>query len=224
MHESNSFFFLRHSKLLLPYKEHANMPFSVLSDLGLYKLNPPIDRVYTDECLAKLVTVIPFEKINTIYSSPSLRCQDSAKAINEYTEKVLGKIIECVTLPELEEVYFNLEKLDTVIDVQSAVKQKGVAVAVNSGVFWGMMAGIHGEPILKVQERVRELFKMIQSLPEGKYIFLTHDFLMRVIEIYIRSKGDINHVITYEELLTTRRNLYLQGFSTNSSLSTFSDF
>ena len=200
------------------------MPFSMLSDLGLQKLNPPIDRDYTEQCLDRLATIIPFEKINTIYSSPSLRCQDTAEVIGVYIEKVLGKTVERITIPELEEVYFDLEKLNTVIDIQFAMKQKGVAVAVNSGVFQGMMSGTYCEPISKVCERVGKFFKMIQDLPEGKNIFLTHDFLMRVMEIYIRNKGDMTHVITYEELLATKRNLYLQGFATNFSLSTFFDF
>ena len=40
-------FFIRHSKLLLPYKNHSEMPFKVLADLASEKLNPSVDEQFT---------------------------------------------------------------------------------------------------------------------------------------------------------------------------------
>ena len=66
----NSIIFLRHSKLLLPYKDHGEMPFSVLSKLGLQELNPPIDMVYTVKRLKELTPLIYPLNVHAVYTSP----------------------------------------------------------------------------------------------------------------------------------------------------------
>jgi len=56
---SSKYFILRHGKLSLPFKDHSEMPVSVLSELGSGKLNPPIDREYSMTLVKKIIFDFP---------------------------------------------------------------------------------------------------------------------------------------------------------------------
>lgn len=222
MKEKNNLIFLRHSKLSLPYKDHGEMPFSVLSDLGLEKLNPSIDKDYTQKRIEELFEKVTFEKVKRMYVSPSRRTQETGALIKDCIKNEQTQKNKCTVLSYLKEIYFDLEKLDSVFNGQTMMKEKGIH-GINSLVFKGMIAGIHTEPVKDAYERAGALFNEIKMLPEnGTVILITHDFFMRIIEIYIHRKGVAYYPITLEELEATKRSTYLSGFSTNISLSTFS--
>ena len=128
--------------------------------------------------------------------------------------------MESTILPSLKEIYFDLEKLSAVFDGQTMIKERGIHGA-NSLVFKGMVSGVHCESVKEACERVDVLFEEIKKLGKGTHIFITHDFFMRVIEVYIHRKGMEYYPITVEELERTRRNTYLSGFSTNRELGDF---
>ncbi len=54
----------------------------------------------------------------------------------------------------------------------------------------------------------------------GDTVFITHDFFMRVLELYIRRSGTLGKVHS-EDLQNTQRNLYLQGFATENPPNAF---
>jgi broad specificity phosphatase PhoE len=210
--------FLRHSKLSLPYRDHGEMPFSVLSDLGLELLNPPIDSAYTTSRIAELDSKIDFFGVQEICASPSPRCQETSAALLEFCS-TKGHTPKFKTSPLLKEVHFDLASLDSDGSVQAGIHEHGIAT-VNTAVFKGMLAGIHCEPIKETYERVEEIFKTLSSDTDVK-VFLSHDFFMRVIEIYIRRKGARFSEISLDEIEHTKRNTYLSGFVTNQDLIEF---
>lgn len=211
---SSQYIFLRHGKLVLPYRDHGDMPFQVLSDLGTFALNPPIDSDYAQKRIEQLRNDPRLKEISAIYTSPAVRCLDTAQT--------LARQLGISAAPQLEsnlmEVAFDLEKMDQDGHVQTGLQKHGIA-AVNTAVFEGMLSG-SCEPISEVYKRVETMFAHLRPV-SGTLVCITHDFIMRVIEIYIRRQGAPYIPVTLGELEATRRNAYLSGFSTDASLSNF---
>lgn len=213
--ESPSLFFVRHGKLMLPYKDHSEMPLNVLADLASLKLNPPIDKDFASQQFPRLDAAIPFGNIEKIYNSPSLRCQETAKFLSQFISENHNRNIEPVTVEALKEIKFDLLKIlphgpDSTFDIS----------LLNDIVFRSMAQGSeHCESAQSAYGRIGDFLK--SSVGTETALFVTHDFIMRVIEVYIRNRGESNHEITYEELKNTKRNLYLQGFATDSSFGGF---
>lgn len=191
------------------------MPFSVLSDLGLGKLNPPIDETFTRDRLANLTSRIPFFDIKTVLASPSVRCQDTARLLLPH----LHPDAQFTSVPQLAEVHFDLSKMDHTMRVEEKMSESGIA-AVNTAVFEGMVEDSHCESAKSVYKRVTKVFESLQNI-ELPALCLSHDFFMRVIELYIQRKGAPYSQISAEELESTQRNGYLCGFVTNPSLASF---
>jgi broad specificity phosphatase PhoE len=218
MTKENSLFFIRHGKLLLPYKDHAEMPLEVLADLASSKLNPPIDANFIEVKIPELDSAISLEKISKIYASPSRRCQDTAQFIRKYIIKNYKNNIEVITAPELHEIEFELLK----ILPTSTSKEFNIRL-VNDAVFKAMTEqGESCEYAGDAYKRIND-FLRLHSV-ERMSLFITHDFIMRVIESYIRHKGDPSHKISYEELKNTQRNFYLSGFATDAFFENFISF
>ena len=84
---------------------------------------------------------------------------------------------------------------------------------INNNVLKAMVSGCHSESFAEAYRRVIGLFKLLDKNKKGtKCLVVTHDFIMRVIEIHIKNNGQINLSKIYNELKNTKRNLYLQGF------------
>lgn len=209
-------FFIRHGKLSLPYKDHSEIPFSVLVDLGLKKLDPAIDDSTTRLYLEKIKTKIPLKDIDRIYISPSRRCQGTSELINKYINDKYDKDVEIRILDNLKEIKFDLGKLF------SSEKDKSLA-NINKVVLEAIIKGGAVEPFDRIYKRVNSLFRELdKENKSGKYLLITHDFIMRVIEVYIKNKGKKNISLTIDDIKDTKRNDYLEGFKTNFSLSLFS--
>lgn len=220
MEQNLSLFFIRHSKLLLPYKNHSKMPMEILVDLALKRLDPPIDQEATKLSMKKVKMHIPFCKITQIYTSSLKRCQSTTFFIRDFIEMNCNYKTPIVIKKDLEEVYFELDKI---ID-----RRKGTIniSMVNDMVFSAMDTGKHCEPISNILKRVDKVFSSFidNRSNSDRFLIITHDFLMRVIEIYIKNKGDIKEKIGYKDLKKTERNNYLSGFATNFHLSFFIKF
>ena len=199
--------FLRHSKLVLPYLDHSEMPFDMLSKLGTGELNPPIDIPYTEERLRALATRIDDADIQHVFASPFTRCQKTAEFISAKNE----------VLRSLQEVEFDLQKMDVDGTLQKDFGDRGISV-VNTAVFTGMIEGTC-ETIDSVYARVRETFNALPQ--DGTVLCITHDFLMRIIEIFIKRSGRAYEPISLQELESTQRNGYLCGFATDRNSNSF---
>lgn len=201
-------FFIRHNRLDLPYQDHSEMPGSVLADLAVGKLNPSILQDVDLESLN-----FPLGKIDKIYSSPSTRSVETARLLQNLIKINFHKKIEVIITPELNEVEFSLDK-GLLKDID---RQRLISYA-NNFVFKSTVRGGHAESIESVLQRVKNLFKKLDPDKESSELFITHDFLMRVIELYIKNQGEISKSILLEDLKNTQRNLYLRGFATTSKL------
>jgi len=216
MNENYPLFFIRHGKLSLPYKDHSKMPFSVQVNLGLEKLNPTIDRVVTLLYLKKIKDKVPLEDIEKIYTSPSRRCWDTSKLITKFIKGRYDKNVEIEILENLREIKFDLRKIFKNGDNLNLA-------SINNGVLEAMIKENNDESFKQAYRRIDSLFKKLNKKNKSKkYLLITHDFLMRVIEIYIKSRGSRNINITTQGIQNTKRHSYLEGFKTNFSLSSFS--
>lgn len=220
MTNNYSIYFIRHGKLLLPYKDHSQMPYGVIANLASEKLNPSIDNVFTKKLVKKNSTVLPFNKIKKIYTSPSKRCQETAKLISCFININLQKNISIKVIPTLKEIRFNLRKIYALPD-----KSHFDIEIINNNVFRSMLSGKNCENFSLSYNRVKTIFKMLMKNNNNKIsLIVTHDFFMRVIELYIKNQGKNNISITFDDLKNTKRNSYLSGFATNSQLSSFLPF
>lgn len=214
MDNNFTLFFIRHGKLLLSYKDHSEMPFEVLADLASLKLNPPIDKEFIESEMTKLSEIIPFNSIEKIYASPSKRCGDSANFVNNFIFENHGRKLNPITVQELSEVSFDLGK------IYKRNKENFSIESVNDAVFGAMVSeNKNCEPAASAYHRVDNLFG---SIPKGSItLFITHDYIMRIFEVYIKNQGDARHNVTYEDLVSTGRNAYLRGFATDATLRRF---
>lgn len=205
-HQSN-IFFLRHGKLELPYRDHSEMPFSVLADLASEKLNPPIDAAFTHNILMEMAAKVPFEKIEKIYHSPSPRAADTAQLIQAYIKEKVAKEVLMQPLSDLKEISFDLRKIMPTTPKKIDIKE------LNTRVLQAMAEDRADESLVGIQQRVHNVLEMIKNQVERNddVLFISHDFFMRFLEV----------ALTSCELHNTQRNTYLRGFATDSSLSTF---
>lgn len=205
-HQPN-IFFLRHGKLQLPYRDHSEMPFSVLADLACEKLNPPIDAASTHNILMEMATKVPFEKIEKIYHSPSPRAADTAQLIQAYIQGKNGRDVVAQTVADLKEVSFDLRKIMPTAPQKIDIKE------LNNRVLRAMAEDRADESLAGIQQRVHTVLEMIKNQVERNddALFISHDFFMRFLEV----------ALTSCDLQNTQRNTYLRGFATDSSLSTF---
>lgn len=213
MVKSYTYFFIRHGKLTLPYRDHSEFPFQIIADLASEKLNPSIDKKYTQTLIRQISKIIPLSDIKKIYSSPSKRCQETAFLVADFIDQNFKKQVKVITIPGLKEIRFDFNKI-----YQASGSSHVDIEKINDSVFLAMLNNKDCEPISEVYRRVGHIFN---KMPKTEIcLFITHDFLMRVVEIYIKNKGKINSLIKYEDFKKTKRNLYLHGFATNHSLST----
>ncbi len=179
------------------------MPFKVLAELASGKRNPSIDKKFTESLLEK--STIPFPKIKVIYTSPAKRAVETAKLI---ASKNHAKIVK---IPELREIGFDLVKI-------CGHKKKGRfnLNKLNLSVLRAMAEGKGSESVLEANRRVNKALRDILSRSKQETLVITHDFLMRIIELRIKKNQP-----DYQSLRTTGRNDYVDGFYTDPSLSNF---
>lgn len=209
MTQNKKLYFIRHGKLLLPYKNHEDMPMKILADLASTKINPPIDKMFLNANINKLEEVINLNELDVIYASPSKRCQQTAEFIQNFITKNSNRNIDIEVLSELKEVKFDLNKI-------YENEKKFYFKNLNEDVFNAMISGVGSESIKVIQKRVDKIMEKINHDITGEVLIITHDFVMRVIEIYIKNKG-ANKDIVCADLKNTHRNDYLRGFKTNSN-------
>lgn len=185
----------------------------MLRELGLATLNPPMDDFFARVRTKELEHVIDMKNISHMFVSTSPRCQQTAKVLLRYL-RTINRTPDARFTPALREVHFDLDILNANNHLEKEMLEFGI-VPVNTAVFEGMISGIGCESISEVHERVDSLFKSLP--PSGNILLITHDFLMRVTELYIKG---ISH-IDVNALEQTRRNGYMTGFATDEKLLAF---
>lgn len=211
-------YFIRHGKHLLPYRSHDEMPFNVLADLASGKLNPRVDVGITARLIANLANKIPLQRVDVVFCSPSKRCYETALLIADYCARVFQKKVQVSILAPLHEINFDLKRICTMTNFEHY--DLG---AINDSVFQAMASGKYCEHVSYAYKRISLIFDMLSQMPDAAPLFVTHDFFMRVIELFIRNHGKSKDIACID-LKNTKRNTYASGFLTNSDLSVFLPF
>jgi broad specificity phosphatase PhoE len=110
MFRNFSLFFIRHGKLLLPYKDHSEMPFTALANLASGKIDPPIDKSFIKSLITQISSVIPFKNLKKIYTSPSRRCLETAMVVRDFINQKFHRKPKVIINQELKEIRFDLKK------------------------------------------------------------------------------------------------------------------
>ncbi len=221
MRKNLSLYFIRHGKLLLPYKDHNEMPFEILADLAIEKLNPVLNTRANKKLFPKIAKVIPFKDITHIYTGPSERCKDSAKLISETILKQNKRTLPITVIRNLREVKFDLRKI-----YSKKIYHPGEIQDLNKLVLRAMLNSNHAESLAKAYQRADLVFKSIARFQKNdeKLLFITNGFFMRALELYIKNHGAKIIKIAPQDFLKTKRNTYFRGFATNYKLSAFLRF
>lgn len=220
MNKNKKIYFIRHSKVDLPYENHSKMPYNVLKDLASGKLDPSIDGAST-EIFLEATKNIPLEKIDVIYfnnsGNQSVRSKDSALLAKKIIEEKFKKTVDLIGEPDLRELTFDLDKiLPEEVFIKEGIKSLRSAV---------YEAVVNGGPI----EQVKDLFARIDNIKnvfskhekdDLNILVVSHDFFMRSIEIYLRKTNNYQEV-SITDFESTDLNGYFEGFATSYSFDVF---
>lgn len=204
-----NYFFKRHGKLDLPYQDHDHMPPEILQALGNKTLSPGIDQNFINNFFAD-AQLEPLLLCTHIFASPIRRCQETAIFLAEKIFQKTGTKVSISIDENLREVDFDLEK----------IKQKNNSSAqtifdINALVLEAIFLGEHTESLPVCYERLQTFFTSKIFLENPSSIIISHDFIMRIIELYFIKKTISE--ITLSDLLTTQRNEYLCGFQVSEN-------
>lgn len=204
-----NYFFKRHGKLDLPYQDHDHMPPEILQALGNKTLSPGIDHNFINNFFSD-ARLEPLCNCTHIFASPIRRCQETAQILAEKIFQKTGKKILIITDANLREVDFDLKK----IKQKNTVPTQSIS-DLNASVLEAIFLGDQAESLAACYQRLQYFFTSNIFLQNPSSIIISHDFIMRIIELYFIKKNSTE--ITLVDLLTTQRNDYLCGFQVNEN-------
>ncbi len=213
------YFFIRHGQLVEPYINHLTMDYEILADLSTSTLNPSIN-INAHELFIKQTTGIDLSGVQTIYYNDSnfqsKRSYESAILIKDILSKQSGRTILLKGLPELREARFDVRQL-----LSKDEFKRGGMPAIRTALYAGQIHGTeHTESIADISVRIKKIVDIINNQPNSDMLFVTHDFFMRVIEVYITREERLNQV-TVNDLEQTGLNYYFGGFYTDQKMHKF---
>lgn len=210
MKDNIKYIFLRHGKLDLPYKDHSEMPLSVLAQIANGKISPSIDVQFLSE---KLIKLEPFLKnVDSIVASSLKRGIETGNIISKFLEEKTGNKIEFFLENGLKEVSFDIEKIINGLGYTPNLKQ------LNSLVFQAICGLREGSELAdSVFNRVEKIVKKYNT-DDKVVLIVTHSFLLETLEMYINNKNVENFSGSYQELLKSPKIDYLSGFSIDKDL------
>ncbi len=219
--DSNSiqFFFIRHGQLVEPYLNHLAMDYSTLSDLATSALDPSINKNALD-LFNKQTSGVDFSAVSQIYYNnsgfQSRRSLESAQIISKVFLHRYKKELVPVGLPELREVRFDVRQLVNEDDF----KANGMP-AIRTALYNSFVSGGSAESIVELDKRISVIKDIIINHVNKKEsaLFVTHDFFMRVLEIYIKHPRRLRGV-TVDDFEKTSLNSYFSGFFTTNEFDT----
>ncbi len=214
-----SIFFIRHGQLVPPYLDHLAMDYQTLADLSLGTLDPGInDNAPT--LLVKQTSGVDFPQVHKVYynnsGKSSRRSLESARCIVGVLEERFGTPVQLLGLPEIREVLFDVRGLVS----EEEFKQRGMA-AIRTTLYQAIIHGGATEPLAEIAARIKVLHQVVEENSQSgeSALFVTHDFFMRFLEVYITRQQRLDNV-SVDDLERTGLNYYFAGFTTDDSLRT----
>jgi len=223
MKSNLKFYFIRHSKIDLPYKDHLEMPYDALDDLATSRLDPSISP-NSEQLFLEAAKKLPLDIFDVIYYNnsgfQSKRSEESALLINKIIKDKYQKSPPILGNPDLKEIKFSLKEILPKSEFakrrMSAVRTALYNAEINNGPV---------EQIKNIFTRIDRIFASLekQKSKNGNILLVSHDFFMRVIEAYIRVSKDFKK-ITVDDLEKTTLNAYFKGFGVSYDLRLFERF
>ncbi len=213
------FFFIRHGQLVAPYLNHLTMDYRTLTDLSLGSLDPSINH-NASELFVRQTANVDLAQVHTVYYNSSgissARSLESARCIVDSLKQRYGEAVQLYGLPDIREVRFDVSGLVS----EPEFNKHGMA-AIRSALYRAVIHGGAAEPLAEVAGRIRILQGVVEEhARKGESVlFVTHDFFMRFLEVYITRRERLDGV-SVEDLERTGLNYYFAGFTGDSSLRT----
>lgn len=205
-----SIIFLRHGKLDLPYKNHKEMPFSMLNDIANSRTNPSIDINFLKKTLKYLEPFL--ENVDCIVVSPFNRGIETGVIISNFIERKNKRKINIFIENDLREVFFDPEKIIDGLNYIPDLPQ------LNNLVFEAMSGLRNGaEASISAFNRIKKIIKKY-NYSDKIILIITHSFLLETLEMYIKNKDIKNFHGSYEELIKVHKINYLSGFIIDKNL------
>lgn len=223
MNNKIKIYFIRHGKLNLPYKNHLKMPYKVLNDLAIGRLDPSIAK-NSKKLFLDATEKLPLTNIDIIYfnnsSFQSKRSKESAFLIGEILKERYNKKVPILGSPNLKEIDFSLK------DLLSKKKFLGHGMpAVRTALYGAIINRGPVEQIDHIYQRAENLFKSLKKYQkkDQTVLLVSHDFYMRIVEVYLQKSKDGGKV-TVDDLEKTVLNIYFKGFGVSYDLRLFRRF
>ncbi|MBI5465918.1 MAG: histidine phosphatase family protein [Candidatus Kerfeldbacteria bacterium] len=211
------FFFIRHGQLVPPYLDHLKMDYQTLVELSTGVLDPGINQ-NASELFSRQAAEVDFSSVRHVYYNSSgissRRSLESARCIIANLRQLSGGAITLRGLPEIREVRFDVSGLLS----EYEFSQRGMA-AIRAALYLAAFQGGAAEPTAEIAKRIGVLHKVVEEhASKGESVlFVTHDFFMRFLEVYITRAERLKEVhIT--DLDNTSLNYYFGGFRSDGLL------
>jgi len=223
MNNKIKIYFIRHSKLDLPYENHLKMPYEILDDLAIGRLDPSIAK-NSKKLFLKAAEGLPLKNIDVIYfnnsNSQSKRSKESAFLIGKVLKEKYNKKVPTLGNPDLKEIDFSLKDI---LPKKKFLKQ-GMP-AVRTALYNAIINQGPVEQIDHIYKRAKDVFKSLEKhqKKDQTILLVSHDFYMRAVEVYLRKSKDSREV-TVDNLEKTALNTYFKGFGTSYDLKLFGRF
>lgn len=223
MNNKIKIYFIRHSKLDLPYENHLKMPYEILDDLATSRLDPSIAK-NSKKLFLEGAESLPLKDIDIIHfnnsSFQSKRSKESAFLIGKILKEKYNKKVPIVGNPDLKEIDFSLKDI---LPKEKFLKQ-GMP-AVRTALYNAIINQGPVEQIGHIYKRTESVFKSLKKHQEKNQtvILVSHDFYMRAVEVYLQKSKDSRKVII-DDLEKTTLNTYFKGFGTSYDLKLFRRF
>jgi len=223
MNNNIKIYFIRHSKLDLPYEDHSGMPYEVLDDLATGRLDPSIAK-NSKKLFLEVAERLPIKDMDVIYFNnsnfQSERSKESAFLIGKILKEKYNKKVPVLGNPNLKEIDFSLKDI--------LPKEKFLKLgmpAVRTALYNAIINQGPVEQIDHIYQRTESIFKSLKKHQNKNQtvMLVSHDFYMRAVEVYLQKSKDYREV-TVGDLKKTTLNTYFKGFATSYDLKLFRRF
>lgn len=203
-----SIFFLRHSKLDLPYKNHSEMPIQVLASIASNKIDPSIDIKFTKKNFKKIKNELRDTSI--IVTSQSKRAIETGDFFKKNLKE--GSKIKIFTDNNLREVKFNIKNITKNYNYVPDLPQ------LNNIILKTISNNTEGTEYADfVLNRIKRVVKKYNN-DDKTILFITHGFVIETLESYFRRKKDSNVKFSYNKLIKSRKVNYISGIVVDNNL------
>ncbi len=197
------------------------MPYEVLTDLSSGTLDPGIAPESKELFFEAAGAALPLDAIDVIYynnsGKQSRRSKESAELVQSIIKEKHAHDVPLIGNPDVKEVDFDLQKI-----LPKEEFEKHGMPAIRTALYEAEIEGKVVESISDMYARIERIFKLMQShdLKGETVLIVSHDFFMRVVEVYLTATKNPDEV-KLEHLEATTLNTYFQGFKVSYDFETF---